>query len=143
MTPPPQHLRRQATNCPSRANWKGLYTIAFPSPSVLTVAGTGTGNASYFGQFTFDYDEIVDLATGVGTGTYALTAANGDTLSADWIGGGFPTADPTVIRIVEDATITGGTGRFANASGSFTVERLFSFVTNSGDGSIEGTIRLR
>jgi hypothetical protein len=43
--------------------------------------------------------------------------------------------------VVEDATITGGTGRFANATGSFTVERLFSFVTNSGGGSIEGTIR--
>ena len=72
-----------------------------------------------------------------------MTAANGDTLSADWTGAGFPTADPNVLLIVENATITGGTGRFANASGSFRVERLFSFITNSGEGSVEGALRLR
>lgn len=128
---------------PFKGKLEGSYTLAFPSPLVLLVEGTGTGNATHFGQFTFTYDEVVDLSTGLGTGTYDLTAANGDRLSADWSGAGFPTDDPTVLRIVEDATITGGTGRFANASGSFTVERFFSFVTNSGPGSIEGTIRLR
>ena len=94
-------------------------------------------------QITFTYDEVVDLSTGVGTGTYEITAANGDTLRAEWIGGGFPTADPNVLLIVENATVSGGTGRFANASGNFKIERLFSFITNAGDGSVDGTIRLR
>ena len=128
---------------PFKGTLDGVYTLAFPSPLILLVEGTGTGNATQLGQFTFGYDESVNLSTGVGTGTYELTAANGDKLTADWTGAGFPTADPTVLRIVENATIKGGTGRFTNASGSFTVERLFSFVTNSGGGSIEGTIRLR
>jgi hypothetical protein len=127
---------------PLKGELDGAYTLAFPSPGVLLVTGTGTGNATHFGRFTFAYDEIVDLSTGMGTGTYDLTAANGDTLSADWSGSGFPTPDPTVLLIVENATITGGTGRFANATGSFTVERLFSFITNSGPGSLEGTIQL-
>lgn len=128
---------------PFKGRLEGAYTLAFPSPLVLLVEGAGTGNATQLGQFTFDYDEVVDLSTGTGTGTYEFTAANGDTLSAAWTGAGFPTDDPTVLRIVEDAVISGGTGRFANASGSFTIERLFSFVTNSGGGSFEGTIRLR
>ena len=128
---------------PFRGTLKGAYTLAFPSPLILLVQGTGTGTATQLGQFTFDYDETVDLSTGAGTGTYEFTAANGDRLTADWTGSGFPTDDPTVLRIVEHATINGGTGRFANASGSFTVERLFSFVSNSGPGSFEGTIRLR
>jgi hypothetical protein len=128
---------------PFKGRLDGAYTLAFPSQLILLVEGTGTGNATQLGQFTFDYDESVNLSTGVGTGTYELIAANGDKLTADWTGSGFPTDDPTVLRIVENATINGGTGRFANASGSFTVERLFSFVTNSGGGSIEGTIRLR
>ena len=128
---------------PFKGTLEGAYTLAFPSPLILLVQGTGTGNATQLGQFTFDYDEIVDLSTGAGTGTYEFTAANGDTLSADWTGAGFPTDDPTVLRIVENATISGGTGRFANASGSFRVERLFSFISNSGGGSFDGTIQLR
>lgn len=128
---------------PFKGRLEGVYSLSFPNSVTLAVTGTGTGNATQLGQFTLAYDEIVNLTTGVGTGTYDLTAANGDTLSADWTGAGFPTADPNVLRIVEDATITGGTGRFANASGSYRVERLFNFVTSAGGGSIEGTIRLR
>jgi hypothetical protein len=128
---------------PFKGTLEGAYTLAFPNATTLVVSGSGTGNATQLGQFTFSYDEVVNLTTGVGTGTYELTAANGDTLSADWIGAGFPTADPTVLRIVENATINGGTGRFANAGGSFRIERLFSFITNSGGGSFDGTIQLR
>jgi hypothetical protein len=128
---------------PFKGTLEGAYTIEFPSPLILLVEGTGTGNATQLGQYTFDYDETVNLTTGAGTGTYEFTAANGDKLTADWTGAGFPTDDPTILRIVENATISGGTGRFANASGSFTVERLFSFVTSSGGGSFHGTIRLR
>ena len=127
---------------PFKGRLDGTYTLEFPNASTLLVEGEGTGNATHLGQFTFEYDEVVNLSTGVGTGTYEFTAANGDKLTAAWTGLGFPTADPTVLSIVENATITGGTGRFANASGDFTIERLFSFVTNSGGGSIDGTIGL-
>ena len=128
---------------PFKGRLDGAYILSFPSPSTLLVTGSGTGNATHFGQFTFEYDEVVDLATGSGTGTYEFTAANGDTLSASWTGFGLPTPDPNVLLVVENAIITGGTGRFADASGSFTVERLFNFTTNAGDGSFEGTIQLR
>ncbi len=41
---------------------------------------------------------------------------------------------------VEIGTITGGTGRFAGASGSFVVERLIDTVGLTTIGSFEGTI---
>jgi hypothetical protein len=128
---------------PFKGRLDGSYTLTFLGPTTLFVTGEGSGNATHLGGFTFEYDELVDLTTGSGTGTYVLTAANGDTLTATWTGLGFPTPDPTVLSIVEHATITSGSGRFANASGSFTVERLFSFITNAGPGSFEGTINLR
>ena len=128
---------------PLKGRLEGVYTLTFPNSTTLAVTGTGTGNATQLGQFTFSYDEIVNFSTGIGTGTYEFTAANGDTLRAAWTGAGFPTADPNVLLLVENATINGGTGRFANASGSFRVDRLFSFITNAGGGSLEGTIRLR
>jgi hypothetical protein len=135
--------QRARQDVPFKGRLEGVYAVSFPAALTLAVSGEGTGNGTQLGQFTFEYDERVDLSTGIGTGTYEFTAANGDTLIAEWTGLGFPTDDPNVISIVEHATITGGTGRFANASGSFTVERLFSFVTNSGGGSFAGTIQLQ
>ncbi|MGH9239751.1 MAG: hypothetical protein ACRD3G_17040 [Vicinamibacterales bacterium] len=127
---------------PLKGTLDGAYALEFAGPTLL-VTGAGTGNATQLGRFTFEYDEVVDLSTGTGRGTYEFTAANGDRLTADWTGYGLPTETPTVLLVVENATITGGTGRFANASGSFTIERLFDFITNSGGGSLKGTMRLR
>jgi hypothetical protein len=42
--------------------------------------------------------------------------------------------------ITEINTITGGTGRFAGAQGSFTVERLVNLATGFTSGSFHGTI---
>ena len=67
-------------------------------------------------------------------------AANGDTLTATFAGAAMPTADPTVLAIEEHATITGGTGRFAGATGSFTTERLYDTVAGTTIGYFEGTI---
>jgi hypothetical protein len=41
---------------------------------------------------------------------------------------------------VETWTITGGTGRFTGAAGSFTVERSLDQTTGVTTGSFEGTI---
>ena len=68
--------------------------------------------------------------------------ADGDTLTADFTGQATPTSTPGVLSIVETATITGGTGRFAHATGSFVCERLFDTVAGTTDGSFEGTIGL-
>jgi hypothetical protein len=43
---------------------------------------------------------------------------------------------------VETATVTGGTGRFAGATGSFICERLFDTIAGTTAGSFEGTIDL-
>ena len=110
-----------------------------PPPTTLIVDGSATGIASHVGQFSFSYQLTVNLANGTATGSAHLIAANGDSIFTTIAGSSEPTA-PGVVAITEINTITGGTGRFAGAEGSFTVERLVNLVTGFTSGSFHGTI---
>ena len=111
-----------------------------PPPTTLIVDGSPTGIATQVGQFTFLYQLTVNLANGTATGSARLIAANGDTVYTTIAGSSEETATPGVDSITEINTITGGTGRFAGAQGSFTVERLVNLVTGFTSGSLHGTI---
>jgi hypothetical protein len=110
-------------------------------PSLHSVL-TGTGHATQLGRFTATFDFQIDLTTLTSVGSFILTAANGDNISGTFTGQGTPLEG--ALSVVETATITAGTGRFADATGSFTIERvlLADSVTHSSSGSFDGTIDL-
>jgi len=114
-------------------------TLAFP---FLTVHLTGTGNATFLGAYAATFDFRVNLSTPTvpATGTFTLTAANGDTIVGSLLGRA--TIANGVATVVETATITGGTCRFADATGSFTVARTVVQATGISSGSFDGTIDL-
>ncbi len=124
---------------PFKGRLEGTATITPGTPPFLSVSIEGTGNATHLGRFTVEIPHVVNTTNRTSTGTYEFTAANGDTLTAGFTGQATLTA-PGVLSIVETATITGGTGRFADATGSFTVERLFNQVTGLTTGSFGGAI---
>jgi hypothetical protein len=99
-----------------------------------------SGNATHLGKCELVIFATVNLTTRTAVGTYGFVAANGDTLTADFLGSSMPTDTPGVILITEVAVITGGTGRFAGASGSFVCRRLFSPAAGVTSGSFEGTV---
>jgi hypothetical protein len=111
------------------------YVVTFPT---LSVEGSGTGIATHLGRFTVTWEATVNLVDGSGVGAFHFIAANGDSIFTEDIGQAEPTDTPGVLRIVEINTITGGTGRFEGATGSFTLERLLEtgFTTGSFDGTI-------
>ena len=119
---------------------EGIETITPIDPQFLSVLMKGTGDATQLGRFTLVHMETVNLLTLTGIGSFAFTAANGDILTADFTAQASLTANPEVLSIVENAFISGGTGRFAGATGHFTVTRSFDFATNLTAGSFEGTI---
>jgi len=100
----------------------------------------GTGNATHLGRFILSADFTVTRATGNATGTAMWTASNGDHIFVSVVGHGdvvFPT-----VTITETHTITGGTGRFADASGTIRISRLGNIVTGVSSGSLSGEINL-
>jgi hypothetical protein len=129
---------RAAQSVPFKGNFEGRQTVTPLQPPFGLVNGSATGNATHLGLFTLEFPHTVNFATRVGEGTYTFTAANGDKLIADFTGqaqGG-----PPIVSIVEHATVTGGTGRFAGATGSFVVRRRFEPASGTTEGSFEGTI---
>jgi hypothetical protein len=113
------------------------YDVQFP---VLFVDGTATGNATQLGRYSATYEEQVDLLTGSSVGAITVVAAKGDVIFATQTGQGVPTPDPDIASITEVSTITGGTGRFAGATGTFTITRLVNLITGDSSGSFSGTI---
>lgn len=119
---------------------QGLVTRS-GAPPIVSVNVAAQGMASHLGRFSLVIPHSVDTTTRTATGSYLFVAANGDTLTADFTGQSVPTAaDPSVLYIVETATITGGTGRFAAATGRFTCERLYDTTAGTTVGSFEGTV---
>jgi hypothetical protein len=128
---------------PFKGRLEGDVTITPLAPPFVSVLVEATGKANHLGKFSLEIPHVVNRANSTAIGSYEFTAANGDTLFADFTGQATPTATPGVLYIEETATITGGTGRFAHASGSFICERLFDTVAGTTAGSFKGTIRLR
>ena len=125
---------------PFRGRLEGNVTITPLVPPIVSVLIEAAGNATHLGQFTVAVPHLVNRSNSTAAGSYEFTAANGDTLTADFTGQAMPTDTPGVLYIEEVATITGGTGRFAGATGSFAVERWFDTVAGTTVGSFEGTI---
>jgi hypothetical protein len=127
---------------PLKGSFQALETYQ-PNLPTIFVTATGSGEATRLGRFTMSYEVTVNVQTGVGSGLSAhFVAANGDSLFAEGSGQATPTETPGVLKIVETYTITGGTGRFAGASGTFTVERMANQATGETSGTMGGTIIL-
>jgi len=127
---------------PFKGSLKALETYQANGPTVFVTA-TGAGEGTQLGRYTVSYEVEVDLPTGTGTGLSShFVAANGDSLFAEGSGQATPTEDPSVFLIAETYTITGGTGRFENASGSFTLNRVVNLATGVTSGTMNGTIIL-
>jgi hypothetical protein len=111
-----------------------------------TVAGavhqlSGTGEATHLGRFTLLSEfTVIPPPVSTASGTATWIAANGDEIFTTVAGQAvitFPMA-----ALVETHTISGGTGRFVEASGTLVVERSLNIPTLASSGSITGTISL-
>jgi hypothetical protein len=99
----------------------------------------GTGTATHLGRYTEHVTMQINIPTLSSTGAATFTAANGDTLLAT-VAGQATRTSPTTLSIVEVYAITGGTGRFADATGSFTLESTLDQTTGASSGAFSGAI---
>ena len=128
---------RGGSELPFRGTLQATETVADDGLHRLT----GVGEATHLGRFTLTSEFTVTpppLITASGMATW--TAANGDKIVTFTVGQAVITFP--VAAIAETHTITSGTGRFADASGSLVVDRSLNVQTLVSSASLTGTISL-
>jgi hypothetical protein len=122
--------------------------VPFPDPAEgFYVNGSVTSTDTQLGPFTQFYSApLVFAFPEDDTGASRLIvgdAANGDSILTCSIGNNPGSCANGDFHLVETNTIIGGTGRYAGARGSFTMDRCLNPVTGETSGTISGTIVVR
>ena len=125
---------------PFKGRLDGVATVSPLTPPFVAIDVEGSGHATQLGHFEVSIPHVANRSNGSAAGTYEFTAADGDTLTADFTSQATPTDVPGVIAVAVTATITGGTGRFFGATGSFVGERVADTVHGTVTESFGGTI---
>jgi hypothetical protein len=123
----------------------------FPDPAEgFYVNGSVTSTDTQLGPFTLFYSVPVDFAfLGTPPGSAGASrlivgdAANGDSILTCLIGNNPGSCANGDFHVVETDTIIGGTGRYAGARGSFTMDRCLNLVTGETSGTISGWVFVR
>ena len=108
-----------ARSVPFKGSWSGETVAAdlstFP---VVGVISNGEGQLTHLGRYFMTSPHTSNVFTGETIGDQIFTAANGDQLTA--LCEGFPQPQPNghVVGAL-DCEITGGSGRFEGATGSY------------------------
>lgn len=122
--------------------FNGRGSGTFVDTSQTTVLITGTGYYENLGLTTLRFPSTITGAaecggfTAVEQDTY--TAANGDSVFQTVHDTICPTSTPHAFQLTGSFTVTGGTGRFAHATGSGTVHASIMF-TSMTSGTFSGT----
>jgi hypothetical protein len=123
----------------------GTFTITPVSDAVVFTQDVGSGRASHLGNYTFVAQELVNLATfQITDGSFTITTQRG-TISGTYSGSAAAGPSPGSITWDVSGPITGGTGKFAGASGTITYHGVGIFTsatTGTLSEVISGTLSL-
>jgi len=133
----PSALASDGTVVPFKGNLDGQYGTPSGTFPLINESIVATGHATQLGRYTMNIAETVNLLEASATGTFTFTAANGDTVYGTFTG--HAQLGP-LVAIVEVANVLGGTGRFAGAAGSFSINRVFDPANRTTTGSFDGTL---
>ena len=122
---------------PFKGRFEGTQTVTPLAPPRASVEVFATGTGTQLGRFSIELPHIVNFSTSSASGIATIVAANGDVLTGDFDG---QAQVGPIVSIVELVTITGGTGRFEGATGTFVIRRTFHPAIGMTFGSFEGTI---
>jgi hypothetical protein len=99
-----------------------------------------TGTGTLVGAYSFETVECFDTSSYTFSGSFTIAAADGDTLAGDYAGHITGSLDDGSSTNAFLATVTGGTGRFAGATGSFSGTGQANLAALQESRAFSGTI---
>jgi hypothetical protein len=123
LSPASAAAKAGGTDRPVKGTASGTVTVTLGAPLGITIDLTGV--ATHAGKYSLHLEADGEIIGGevVGNGTFTVVAANGDQVTGPVVfSGPLPSGDVHTTTAV--LTITGGTGRFADASGTITSQNL-------------------
>jgi hypothetical protein len=106
------------TDRPVKGTVDGDVMVSVPA---LDIATDASGLMTHLGRYTAHFEGSAEIVGGrtLGEGIFTVVAANGDELTGTFtLNGALPSGEPHSLTVV--LTVMGGTGRFADASGTIT-----------------------
>lgn len=107
---------------PFKGTWSGVTVSADPTNApVIAIVSEGSGEFTHFGSSTMVSPHTTNVDTFFTAGEQIFTAANGDTMTAYCEGTPLPdlSTGNLVVSGTLECEIVSGTGRFADATGSY------------------------
>ena len=127
---------------PFKGGFKTIETVVSIDGNTEHNRITGIGQLTHFGNSSFVADiefSLVDFSAPI-TGVQTTVSANEDKIFSTFTGyASHPDAKGNIQAILSE-TITGGTGRFKNATGTFTVTANGNINVPQGKNTFDGTI---
>ena len=109
-----------------------------PDATSVVIRTTATGTGTHLGRFSLVREVTGNLVNFSASGSARWIAANGDTIYTTIVGQAELSDNPSgYLKVTEIHTITGGTGRFSGAQGSFTVELFHKLEVSAVAGGVE------
>ena len=135
--------KKEDNDCKKTVPFKAVFqvqSVIIQQGPPLLIEANGTGNGTPIGKSSFVGHAQVDANNNF-TDKGIITTANGDQIFETAKGPG-PVVDPTNgnILIISDNIITGGTGKYEGATGSYTTIAHASAISPDGIDSLKGTI---
>ena len=134
------HLRAAAPAVPFEARCEMAIQPPTPvGPGLLHQIDEGTCEATQLGRARLTSDKIINVIAGTQTLETTFVAANGDVLRGTGTGTNTPVG-PGLIAFTATLTFTGGTGRFASASGQATITGQADLAAGRSQMTANGSI---
>ncbi len=107
-----------------------IIAVINPTGPVVQVQTLAFGAGS-LGPLVYHSGDVLDLATGQGSGSNRFVADDGDELLGSFTVQMVPGLDPSLFDLLGNVTFTGGTGDFLGATGSASFRGRGQFVSAS------------
>jgi hypothetical protein len=130
---------------PLSGHWEGVFTQPKVVPSVQPptwfILAQGSGEAAQTARFTITIPHYVDLVTLKLTGNWFITpAGNGEDVVMIDLDEQCRFTGPTAASCEGSGTISSGTGKYENATGTVSIKVDINLALRTAKGTFDGTI---